>query len=400
MGDRFYGIDSDICADIIRVRRQLHQNPELSHQEYDTKALIVAELAKAGINAITPVGDTGLIVDICGSRSDGRTIAIRGDMDALPIQEKIALPFASRNEGIMHACGHDTHSAMVLGVAFYVQRYRDRFPGRVRLLFQHSEEDLPSGASQFVEAGCMEDVDAVMGIHVDPMLPSETIAVRSGIYACSSDHFDIRVEGRSCHGGKPHEGVDAIAIACSIITEINRIRAHNIDPIVPLIMTVGIIRGGTACNVVSDEVILRGTIRAGSAAVRKIAHRNLQRIAVSVAEMHGGHAFIDIAEDAPLLANDTGMAELIRRSTLEVGGDSRFIDAPMWTASDDFGYLSDVKPGVYFRLGAGNEDLGFTHPLHHPEFAVDEASLPFGTAVLIHAASTFLRAEAPSAQLI
>lgn len=396
MTETFFGIDPDICAEVLRVRRHLHCHPELSHQEFTTKQVLTTELLNAGVSNFTPVSDTGFYVDIEGNPSSGRAIAIRGDMDALPIQERTGLPFASCNDGIMHACGHDTHSAMAFGAALHFHRNRATFAGRVRMLFQHSEEDLPSGAYQFVEAGCMDGIDGVLGIHVDPLLPSVSVAVRPGVYACSSDHFEIRVEGYSCHGGKPHEGVDAVAIAATIVTEINRIRAHNTDPLSPLIMTVGMFNGGTACNIVSETAVLRGTIRAGSAGVREIAHRNVRRIASAVAEMHGGKAEVDIDEDAPLLTNDPTMAELIRQTTIDVGGEDRFIDAPMWTASDDFGYLSDVKPGVYFRLGVGNADLGFTHPLHHPEFAVDEASLPLGTAVLVNAATRFLQNEAPT----
>jgi|SRR5688572_26850966 len=390
----YLAIEPDVLDKMIELRRQIHRLPELSHKENATRGIIQEALISEGLANFHPVTETGFSVDILGERNcGGRSIAIRADMDALPIQEQTRLPFRSEIDGVMHACGHDTHSAMAFAAAAHLNRNRAAFSGLVRILFQHSEEDLPSGAKQFLDAGRLDDCDAVLGIHVDPELPAGKIAVRAGTYACSSDHFDIAVAGRSCHGGKPHQGVDAIGAACSLVCELTKIRSHNTSPLVPLVVTVGMVSGGTAPNIISDRALIRGTIRAGDEEVRKVAHKRVTELANGVALMHGASCTIAIMEDAPVLINDAGMAELVQRTAREIGGQAALEDAPMWTASDDFAYLSADRPGVYFRLGVRNAAKNCDHPLHHPLFSVDEDALSIGAAVLARAAETYLLTE-------
>lgn len=372
---------------MLDIRRAIHAEPELSHAEFATRALVLKELEQEGLTAIQPVGPTGFAVDVVGRGDAGdRAVGLRADMDALPIQETANVPFRSRRAGVMHACGHDSHTAMVLAAGCWFQRNAERFGGRVRLLFQHSEETLPSGAEQFVAAGLARDLDTVLGIHVDPMIDTGRVSAQPGPFACASDHFDVTICGRSSHGGRPHEGVDAIAAAVTFLQEANKIRAHNADPMVPLVITAGTIAGGTAHNVIADHVAIGGTMRSGGQAVREGAHRRLLEIARGLEAMHGVTAEVTIAEDGPLLVNDAGVAALVRAAAVKVVATTEVLsDAPMWSASDDFAYFSNVVPGTYFRIGVRNEAKGCVHPLHHPDFAIDEDALEIGAALLIQA---------------
>ncbi|MBK1865141.1 M20 metallopeptidase family protein [Aestuariivirga sp. YIM B02566] len=379
---------------LLDIRRAIHAEPELSHQEFATSARVARELRRAGLDRFTPVGPIGFAVDIAGTGTgSARKIGIRADMDALPIHETAQVAFPSRRPGVMHACGHDSHTAMVLETALWLQHRRDRFAGTVRCLFQHSEETLPSGAREFVTAGLADDLDMVFGIHVDPMLPCGQIAAPAGPFACSSDHFDVVLSGRSAHGGRPHEGIDAIAGAVTFLQEANRISAHNADPMMPLVVTAGRISGGTAHNVIADRATIGGTIRAGGTQARDIAHLRLHEIAKGLETLHGVTASVTIREDAPLLSNDAGVAAIVREAAVKVCGDKAILSqSGMWSASDDFAYFSNVKPGTYFRLGVRNEAKGVVHPLHHPDFAIDEDALALGAAVLIQSALDALAA--------
>jgi amidohydrolase len=394
MGFQQHLLDRRQVNHMLTVRRAIHAAPELSHQEFATSALAMRELQEVGLTEFTRVGPTGFAVDILGrAAGPAKRIGIRADMDALPIQETAAVPFPSSHTGVMHACGHDSHTAMVLETAIWLHSHADQFAGRVRLLFQHSEEALPSGAQQFVAAGLATDLDMVFGIHVDPMMDTGLVSAQPGAFACSSDHFDIAISGRSAHGGRPHEGLDAIAAAVTLLHEANRITAHNADPMVPLVITAGMISGGTAHNVIADHVVIGGTIRAGGGPSREVAHRRLREIAEGVGVMHGVSVNVTIQEDAPLLSNDAKVAALVRNAAVKVtGGVSVLSDAPMWSASDDFAFFSNVAAGTYFRLGVRNEASGIVHPLHHPGFAIDEDALEIGAAVLVQSALDALAA--------
>jgi amidohydrolase len=388
-------LDPREVAHLIAVRRAIHAEPELSHQEFATKALIMRELEQVGLSDITSVGPTGFAIDIRGERpGPERRIGIRADMDALPIHETAAVPFASTKAGVMHACGHDSHTAMVLAAALWLRRHPERFAGRVRCLFQHSEETLPSGAREFVAQGLAQDLDVILGIHVDPMLPTGLVSAPAGPFACSSDHFDVVIAGRSAHGGRPHEGIDAIGAAASFLQEMSKISAHNADPMVPLVVTAGRIAGGVAHNVIADRAVIGGTIRAGGIEVRNTAHRRLEEIGAGLGSLHGVKIVVTIREDAPLLANDPEVSSLVRDAAVKVAGNRTILSAAgMWSASDDFAYFSNAKPGTYFRIGVRNEEKGFVHPLHHPDFAIDEDALEIGAAILIQSTLDALAPE-------
>jgi amidohydrolase len=388
-------IEADIIRRMIEVRRHLHRNPELSNQEEKTQAYLRQALEKEGIAGVRDVAGFGLAVDIVGTKApSNRKVAIRADIDALPITEESGVDFASANPGVMHACGHDAHSAMVFATAAHLHRMRASFGGTVRLIFQPAEEAEPLGGRRVVEEGLLDDVDGAIGIHVDPYTPSGKIAVGSGPYTLASDIFDAIVTGSSAHAAKPSEGIDAIACACTMVTEIQKIVARELDPFDPLVISVTGIEGGGAYNVIADKVHLKGTIRSGSEATRLKAQRRLGEILKGVAQSHLAQVELKITRGEPPVVNDAELTQIVRDSASASFGEANVLKAPGWTAADDFGFYSERRPSVYFRLGIRSEEAASVYPLHHPKFRVDEAALPVGATTLAVVAKRFLARDA------
>ena len=388
-------IEADIIGRMIEVRRHLHRNPELSNKEQKTQAYLRQALEREGLTGVKDVAGFGLAVDIVGTKArSNRKVAIRADIDALPITEESGVDFASANPGVMHACGHDAHSAMVFATAAHLHRMRASFGGTVRLIFQPAEEAEPLGGRRVVEEGLLDDVDGAIGIHVDPYTPSGKIAVGSGPYTLACDIFDAIVTGSSAHAAKPSEGVDAIAAACAMVTEIQKIVARETDPFDPLVISITGIEGGGAYNVIADKVHLKGTIRSGSEATRLRAQRRLGEILKGVAQSHQAKVDLKIVRGEPPVVNDAELTQIVSDSAAASFGEANVLKAPGWTAADDFGFYSEKRPSVYFRLGIRSEEAGSVYPLHHPKFRVDEAALPVGATTLAEAARRFLNTGA------
>jgi amidohydrolase len=384
-------VDSDLIERAIEVRRHLHRNPELSNNEIDTQDFLRQELEAAGLTAIHAAGGTGLVVDVVGTAGpSNRRIAMRADIDALPILEESGLPFSSERPGVMHACGHDAHSAMVLAAAAGLQRNRARFRGTVRLIFQPAEEAEPLGGRRILGEGLLDDVDAAIGIHVDPYLETGKIAVAPGSYTLAADGFDIEVKGTSAHAAKPHEGVDAIAIGCAIVAELQKIVSREADALAPLIISVTGFSGGGSYNIIADRVHIKGTVRSGSGNLRAMAHRRLQEIVTGVAALHRGEAKLDLICGEPPVENDAEMVALVESTAKKAFGEGSVVRLPGWSAADDFGFYSEKRPSVYFRLGVRNESKGAAYPLHHPKFRIDEDAIPIGIETLMGTALAFL----------
>ncbi|CDX26063.1 Uncharacterized hydrolase y4tI [Mesorhizobium plurifarium] len=387
-------IDAGILDRMIEIRRHLHRHPELSNREAGTQRYLREMLAKEGIAEIRDVAGYGLAVDIVGTgRPSNRKVAIRADIDALPIEEESGVDFASENPGVMHACGHDAHAAMGFAVAAHLNRSRDSFGGTVRLIFQPAEEDEPSGGKRVVEEGLLDDVDAAICVHVDPYTPSGKVAVGSGPYTLACDTFDVLVTGSAAHAAKPYEGIDALAIACSMVGELQKIVSRETDPYDPLVISVTAIDGGNAYNVTAGKVAFKGTIRSGSDATRERAWRRLREVLEGIAASHGANVKIDIHRGEPGVINDTGMAALIMAGAKASIGADNAINMPGWSIADDFGYYSEKRPSVYFRLGIRNEEAGSVYPLHHARFRVDEAALKSGVLTLVSAATMYLAGQ-------
>jgi amidohydrolase len=300
------------------------------------------------------------------------------------------VPFASEKPGVMHACGHDAHSAMGYAAAVLLDRQRQTFSGTVRLIFQPAEEAEPLGGRRVVQEGLLDDIDAAIGIHVDPYTPTGKIAVGAGPYTLACDIFDVVVTGNSAHAAKPSEGVDAITVACAMVTELQKIVSREVDPYDQLVVSVTGIEGGGAYNVIAAETRLKGTIRSGRDETRQKAWRRLRQILEGVAAIHGARVEVKLQRGEPPVVNAPEMVDIIRYAGAAVVGTENVLDAPGWTAADDFAFYSEKCPSVYFRLGIRNDSIDAVHPLHHPNFRVDEAALAKGAMVLCTAAKTFL----------
>lgn len=387
------GLDADIERLMVEIRHELHAEPELSHQEYRTVERVRSALTAGGATNIHPAAKTGLVVDITGDAGPGRTILLRADLDALPITEGTDLAFRSRHAGVMHACGHDTHTAMVLAAALQLQRTRAAFKGTVRCVFQPAEELEPYGARAILAEGWLDGVDAALCLHVDPSLATGTIGICAGACNCSADGFEITVTGRSSHGAKPHEGIDAIAVAAGIVQELQKIAARHADPNLPLVVTVGTIAGGTAGNIVADRVTMQGTIRARDEGMRAMAKTRLVAVAEGLAAMHGASAEVAFSPGQPAAVNHPAMVALVESAGAAITRPgAAVVSVEPWSVGDDFAFYAARVPGGYVRIGIADAAEATHFPLHHPRFAVDERALPIGAELLVGAVGRFLAA--------
>lgn len=373
---------------LIHLRRAIHQNPELGFHEFDTAQLVAETLTSLGLEVETGVAKTG-VVGYLGQ--DGPTVSIRADMDALPIQEANDVPYASELPGVMHACGHDAHTAMVLGVAMLLSK-RD-LPGRIRFLFQPSEErsdeEGKSGAMRLVEEDAMTGVDAVLALHVEPRLDTGQIKVAGGPVGAAADTFKGTILGKGCHGAYPHLGVDPICLSAQVINAIQSIVARRLDPTKPAVVTVGSIRGGTATNVIPHEVELRGTIRSLDEELRHQLWLELES-AFEVCRALGGDFRLEIQEKYPVMANDPSLAQLVQEVATDLLGAHAVQPAQAEMGAEDFTILASQAPGAMFFLGVKPSEREEPLQLHSPHFDLDEEALPIGAAILAETARRYL----------
>ena len=393
MGQPTSGLGEALARQVIEWRRAIHRNPELANTEHDTQALVRRALAAAGIESVEAVAGTGLVTTIHG-RGPGRTLALRADMDALPIQEARDLPFASENPGIMHACGHDAHTAILLGTTFALHESRGAFAGTVRCVFQPAEEAEPLGGRAVVASGVLDGAEGILALHVDPDIPAGDIGVRAGALLAGGQEFTITVAGVASHAAKPHRGVDAIAAGAAIVQELQKIPSRRVDPLEPVVVTIGRFQAGTAKNVIADRAVLEGTLRVLDEGVRRDVVRMIGEVARHVAAAHGATATLDTIEGEPVLMNDPALTALVRGAAGHVVGPGRVHEiARPSMGSEDFAFYVEAAPVTMFRLGVRNEAEAMTHPLHHPAFAIDETAIPVGAAVMLESARRFLDGE-------
>lgn len=363
-------------------RRHLHKHPELSGCEYDTTAWLRERVAGIGLTQLPIDMQTGLLVQL-GRKKTDHTIAIRTDLDALPIHEQIDLPFRSCIDGRMHACGHDVHMAVVLGAAAVLYQIRDTLPGNVRFIFQPSEEQPPGGARPMIENGALDGVNAILGLHVDPRVGTGRIGLRDGVTMASVTDFDLTIMGRSGHAARPQQAVDAIATAAEVIDSIQKIVSREIDPISPVVITFGRISGGTARNVISDKVVLNGTARALSPIAAKKLPQLIKRTAQGVCRARGATMKMELIAGYPVLCNDAGINNVLRRNVQALFGRGKAVQTEPILGGEDFACYLQQVPGAMFRLGILNKTIGADKSWHSPEFMVDERAMPIGTALLV-----------------
>ncbi len=381
-------------------RREIHRYPELTFTEHRTAGLVAAKLTSLGIESETEVAKTGVVGTIRGGA--GPTVGLRADMDALPITEINGTEFDSTRPGIMHACGHDGHTAMLLGAATILKELADqqRLPGTIRLLFQPSEEaqdaEGKSGGMRMVEEGALAGLDAVFGLHVDPMHAVGTVATRSGPLMAAADMFELVVHGSGGHAAQPHRSVDPIALSAHVVQAIHQVVSRRLSPIESGVITIGTIHGGTVNNVIPDTVTMTGTIRSFTPASRQLLHDELRR-AVSVAEALGGRSELTIHYGYPPTVNSPEATEVMRAAMAGLLGEENVREADQTMGAEDFSYMAQAAPGCFLRLGVHNPSWERRYPVHRADFRLDEDALPIGAAALAAAALQWMqRAESPA----
>lgn len=368
----------------------LHRHPERGNQEHQTADLVRRRLEELGIPYI-PMAGTGTAALIRGSRP-GKTVGFRADMDALPITEETGLPYASQTPGVMHACGHDFHTAALLGAAQLLAERQADLAGNVKLFFQPDEE-CDGGAARMIEEGCMEDpaVDAMLCCHVESGIPTGTLSVRPGPICAASNPFTVTLRGRGTHGAKPHLGSDVIAAGAQLVTALQTIASRRTDPTEPVVVTVGSFHSGTAGNVLPEEAVLSGILRTMGGGARERVKADFRAIVSGIAAAMGVEADIRIVESYPCCDNDPALTDLVRRAAAEILGPENVLElGEPSLGADDFGYFANLVPGCYYYIGVGNEAKGFTAPNHNPRFAADPEALPLAAAVAAQAALDFL----------
>ncbi|MGK0388142.1 MAG: amidohydrolase [Maribacter sp.] len=362
-------------AEAIEIRRHLHMNPELSYEEVETGQFISKRLTELGIPHEHGIADNGIVAMIEGKNPTKKIIALRADIDALPINEANDVPYKSKKKGIMHACGHDVHTASLLGAAKILNECKNDFEGSIKLLFQPAEERLPGGASIMIKEGALENPKpvSIIGQHVHPPLAAGKIGLKPGIYMASADEIYVTISGRGGHGALPQDCIDPIVITAHIITALQQIVSRNADPTMPTVLTFGKINStGGATNIIPDEVKLMGTFRTFDETWRYDAHQRMKKMAEAIAEGMGGNCDFKIVRGYPALYNNPTLAINTKQWAIEFLGEENVVDLPIRMTAEDFAYYSQVMPACFYRLGTGNVAKGITSPVHTNTFDVDE----------------------------
>jgi amidohydrolase len=383
--DKIKQLSSQILPEIIQVRRHLHQRPELSFQEHDTCAYIKLQLNEIGITW-KPIANTGVLAVIEGHSPGFNTVALRADIDALPIQELNAVDYASKNPGVMHACGHDFHTSSLLGTARIIQECRKDFKGTVKLLFQPGEEVLPGGASLMIKEGALQNPvpSAVIGQHAMPRIPVGKIGIRNGKHMASMDSIFIRIIGKGGHGAEPQNVIDPVVIASHVIISLQQIVSRMASPKEPCVLSFGKVIANGAINVIPDEVYMEGTFRAMNEAWRDKALALIENMVDKVASGMGATSKVRIERGYPFLVNEEKLTANIRQDAIDYLGESNVLDEDIWMAAEDFSYYSQVADSCFYLCGVGNLEKGISSSLHSPTFNIDENALGISTGLMAY----------------
>jgi amidohydrolase len=392
IAEKIKNISKEVFPSLVKLRRELHQYPELAFNEFKTSERIARELKKLGINFKKGIAKTGVVGVLNGNRK-GKTLALRADMDALPVLEQTNFPYKSKNKGIMHACGHDVHMACLIGAAKILTRLKEELPGKVKFIFQPSEEVHPGGAKPMIEAGVLKnpDVSGIFALHCDPAIPIGKIGVREGPTMAQAEDFDITIIGRGGHGARPHDGVDAIVVAAQVIQALQTIVSRKINPLEPVVVSIGKMEGGSARNIICDKVILKGTARTLNKEVAKKIPGFLKEVISGITKGAGASFELNYYGGYPILINHPKATDLARRSIAKLFGKEAIFELkrPMM-GGEDFAYYLQKIPGSFLRLGIRNPKKDAIYPWHHPKFTVDEDAIKIGSAVLAGIAFDFL----------
>ncbi|MDP9363396.1 MAG: amidohydrolase [Chloroflexota bacterium] len=386
----------EILPGVVADRRHFHEHPELGFQEVETSRFVAERLRALGVEDIrTGIAQTGVTGLIRGTApGEGKTVLLRADMDALPIQEENEVDYRSKHDGVMHACGHDAHTAMLLGTARLLQDRRDAFAGTVKLLFQPAEEG-GGGAKVMIDEGVLEDpkVDAAFGIHVAQEVPLGRIELRAGPAMAASDSFRFTIKGKGGHGARPQSTIDPIAIGAQIVVALQTVVSRELDPTTEGVVTVGAFRAGEAANVIPDTAELRGTVRSFTPENRQLMAERIEALVRGIAGAMRAEVDFAYRFGYPPTVNDPAMTELVRSAVAEVVGPEGVLDGPLHMGAEDFSYFLERVPGCFWFVGSKNEERGLVWGHHHPRFDIDEAAMGVGIESVATTALRYLRGQ-------
>jgi amidohydrolase len=389
---RFLQEAGNLLDPMREIRRDLHKHPELGTQEVRTSRIVADYLKQLGLDVYTGIGGHGVVATL-SAKEAGKCVALRADMDALPVEEKNAVPYASARSGVAHCCGHDGHTAILLGTASLLCKFSDRLQGSVKFVFQPSEDLAPGGAIPMIADGALKnpDVDGIYSLHLNPDLPEGTVGIKSGFCTISSAEFLLRMIGKGCHVASPHEGVDPVIMAAMVIMAGQTIVSRKTNPQDPAILSFCTVHGGTASNIVPEEVTLTGSIRTLDPEKRELLAAELDQVARGVARSNGGTCRLEVKREYPSVFNHPELAAEFKDSAARIVPIENIIDrqSPSMTG-EDVAYFHQKVPGVHWLLGTANPALGFTHPLHSPLFDFNEEVMPLGAAIQACCAADFL----------
>lgn len=375
--DVLSSVFADIDAEFERMkdwRRHMHQHPELSFEETETAKYIIGKLKEFGIEVQTQIGGLGIVGILKGAKQ-GKTIALRADFDALPIEDEKDVPYKSQNPGVMHACGHDGHTSALLGTAAVLSKYREAIKGTVKFVFQPAEEKPPGGAKFMIEEGILDDVDYVFGAHLASEIPLGQIGIGAGYQMAAVDKFAINIKGRGGHGARPHETIDSLVIGTSVIEGLQKIVSRNIDPLKAAVVTVGVFQAGNAFNIIPDTARIEGTVRTFDADVRDQIEGQINSIVKGITSGFHADYEIDYLRGYPALYNHEEQTEIVRGLLSDTFAEQDVILTQPTMGAEDFAYFLEKSPGTYFRVGSRNENEATHYPHHHPKFDFDERAL-------------------------
>lgn len=381
--DRVKQLAQEYAPEAVQVRRHIHANPELSFEEHNTAAYVRQVLESYGIASVS-LAETGVVALIEGKNPEKKVIALRADLDALPIVEANEVAYKSKNTGVMHACGHDVHTSSLLGTARILQNLKEEFEGTIKLIFQPGEEKFPGGASIMIKEGVLQNPapSGIVGQHVFPMLPAGKVGFRSGMYMASADEIYITVKGKGGHAAMPEMNIDPVLIASHLIVALQQIVSRHASPKVPSVLSFGKIEAKGATNVIPDEVKIEGTFRTMNEEWRKEAHKKIKKLAEGLCESMGGSCEIDIKNGYPFLKNDPELNERARAAAENYLGQDNVVDLDLWMGAEDFAYYSQEVPACFYRLGTRNEERGIVSGVHTPTFDIDEAAMETGIGLM------------------
>lgn len=380
-------LSQNIFNDVVANRRHLHSHPELSFHETETSAFVAQKLDDLGLEYVH-MADKGLVALIKGSKPSDKVVALRADMDALPITEANDVPYKSQNNGVMHACGHDAHTSSLLGTATILTQLKDQFAGTIKLIFQPAEEKLPGGASLMIKEGVLENPkpQAVIGQHVMPLIDAGKVGFRSGKYMASTDEIYVTVKGKGGHGAQPQQNIDPVIITAHILTALQTIISRSADPKSPSVLSFGKVIANGATNVIPNEVYLEGTFRTMDEQWRSDAHKKMKKMAEGIAESMGGSCDFNIMRGYPFLINEEKLTASARGYAEDYLGKENVLDLDIWMAAEDFAYYSQVADSCFYRLGTRNESRGITSSVHTPTFDVEEDAFKISTGLMAYIA--------------